>query len=149
MLLEIISLDDVKDRTFRLVTFASQSLAQAFVRNAIASEPNDDGLLAAARMDDATVRSLKQAVCRVANMPRTVSREAGEQYSPKRGKRAGQTLIAAHTQYKLHTTPEYHEACERLGIALVEDETTRVTHTGDNGSVVTVAEFALKLNAAV
>lgn len=147
MKLESIALDTINTAALRLVTFASQSLAQAFVRSALAMQPNEDGLLVAARMDGSAVQSYRQAVCRVAGIARTIAHEAGEQYIVERGDRKGKTVTAEVTTYRPFNTAEYNEACETLSLALVQDESTVVTRTDDTGKVVTIASYAVKTTA--
>jgi hypothetical protein len=148
MRLESIALDTINTAALRLVTFASQSLAQAFVRTAMNTLPDENGLLLAARMDGSAVQSYRQAVCRVAGIARTVAHEAGTSYVVNRGDRKGKTVTAAVTTYRPYNTAEYHEACEALSLALVQDESTVVTHTDEAGKVITVASYAVKRTAS-
>lgn len=148
MTFERIALEMINTTALRLVTFASQSVALAFVRDALGSQPDGNGLLAAVRTDNAGIAALKQAVCRAADMPRTVAHEKGETYKLTRGDNAGKSKTANATTYKPYTTAEYNEACKRLALAIERDETTVVTETRDNGSVRTIASYALTTTAS-
>jgi hypothetical protein len=144
MLFETVTLDSINRAMLRLVTFASQSQAVAFVRQALAVEPDADGLLLAARMDDGAVASFRQAMANVAGMPRAVSHKAGESYTVSRGDRKGQTVTAEHTSYKPYTVAEYREACEKLNVWLVRDESTVTSRTDENGKAIETATYALQ-----
>lgn len=144
---EILTLADVNAAALRLVTFASQSLAVAFLRDSLANPADDEtGVFAVVRTDNQGRNALKQAFCRVAGMPRTIKYEKGEKYSPVRGDRAGKTVTALHTTYKPYTTAEYNEACRILGASLKRDESSVVTHTDDAGKVATVATYAIAVS---
>jgi hypothetical protein len=122
----IIPLDTIDRSALRLVTFASQGMAESFLRSFLAAQDNEVAFL----VKSSQRGSLRNAICKVAGISKPIKVAAGTSYTIQRGDRKGTKVTAKYDRRETFTANDYAEACKTLGITLSHDP-TRSDATGD------------------
>ena len=123
----LIPLEKINRASLRLVTFASQGEAEAFLRSFLAAGDSE-----VAFEVKATQRgSLRNAICKVAGITKPVRIAAGATYTVKRGENKGKRVTAKYDKRESFTANDYAEACDTLGITLTHDPTWSDPTSGD------------------
>lgn len=127
----LIPLESIDRAALRLVTFASQGVAEAFVRTFVAGSENE----IAFAVKSAQRGSLRNAICKVGGITKPVRIAAGETYTVKRGDNKGKRVTAKYDKRESYTASDFAAACDTLGITLTTDPTWNDPTSGDDKRV--------------
>jgi len=115
----LIPLDTIDRSALRLVTFASQGVAEAFVRTFLAGKDNEVAFAVKASQRG----SLRNAICKTAGITKPVRIAAGTTYTVKRGDNKGKRVTAKYDKRESFTANDFAEACATHGVTLTQDTT--------------------------
>lgn len=130
----LIALDTIDRTALRLVTFASQGMAETFLRTFLAGSENE----IAFAVKSAQRGSLRNAICKTAGIVKPVKHAAGSTYTVKRGDNKGKRVTVKYDKRESFTANDYAEACKTLGIALTHDPTWNDPTSGKDKRIALV-----------